>query len=132
MKALPTWTRLVADGTTTVLVNFVSMLMPPFRSGVVTHEFIRKELESHLSSPAVKVAKRFVSVASQDDLLPCHTVLVATDTSLRLEVYAKMAYLRTWVARAAALILLYPCGTYAVAENGPVEGARIIWVEFPK
>lgn len=132
MRALPDWTQLVADETTKVLVNFVSMLMPPYRGGAVSHGMVRNTLERHLAPPAANVATRFLNTASQGDLLPCHTLLVETGTSLRFEVYAKMSLPRTWIARATAVIRLYPCGTYAVVQDGQSAGRRVIWVEFPK
>jgi len=132
MRALPDWTELVAAETTNVLVNFVSMSMPTYRGGAVTHGMVRNALKGHLARPAANVATRFLNTASQGDLLPCHTLLVETGTSLRLEVYAKMSLPRTWIAQATAVIRRYSCGTYAVGQNGQVAGGRVIWVEFPK
>lgn len=125
MTAFPAWTRL-AHGESRVLVNYLAMLLPIGRSGAVAHDTVRAALETHLTSSAAKIAKKFVSTASQDDIMPCHTLLVETATSLHLEVYAMMTLPRTWFALASAVIRLYRCGTYAV--NG---GRRVIWVEFP-
>lgn len=138
MRAFPEWTRLVEDETGTVHVNRVSAMIPAYRGGSLPPGVVLKELEEALHElegrlplPAANVATWFFSTVSQDGELACHTLLVETGTSLRLEVCATMSFLRTWVARAMAVIRRYPCGTYAVGQNGQPTAYRVIWVEFP-